>query len=107
MRQDPAADLIVGGSVRSTATAAAVVQGESNQEYVLRRTRDINVAIREHPENLQLWLKYASWQEEASKLLHVVRRGPAGDAAVLERKMSVLETALKHHPGEQRVHQTT
>lgn len=59
----------------SSAAAAAVdwllqEQGETFEENLLRRTREWNVATREHPESEQVWLDFANFQDEAARLLH-------------------------------------
>lgn len=37
-------------------------EGETQEEFLLRRTRDFNVATRERPYDLQLWLDFAKFQ---------------------------------------------
>lgn len=50
-------------------SAIEQVDGQTVEEYVLARTREWNVATREHPEDEALWLGFAAWQDEASGLL--------------------------------------
>ena len=38
--------------------------GESHDQFVMRLTRDFNVAVRERSHDLQLWLDYAAFQDE-------------------------------------------
>jgi hypothetical protein len=44
-------------------------RGEDVEEFVLRRTREWNVALRERPEEERLWLGFAEFQEHAARLL--------------------------------------
>ena len=41
---------------------------ESVEEYIRRRTREFNEAVREEPWNLQTWLDYAAFQDQAVTL---------------------------------------
>lgn len=38
--------------------------GESQDDYTMRRTKEFNIAVRERPHDLQLWLDYAAFQDE-------------------------------------------
>ncbi len=40
---------------------------ETAEQHMLRRTRDFNVAVREQPHNLQLWLDFAAFQDELGR----------------------------------------
>lgn len=42
--------------------AAAQREGETNEEMLLRRTREYNLATRERPYDIQLWLEFARFQ---------------------------------------------
>lgn len=84
------------------ARAAAAARAESppeqtREEEILQRTREFNAAIRERPEDLQLWLDFAAFQDEAAAG-GGARRGRER-AAAAEKKISILERALTHHPG--------
>ena len=41
--------------------------GETAEQYMMRRIKTWNVAIRERPHELQLWLDFAAFQDEISK----------------------------------------
>ena len=41
--------------------------GESQDQFVLRHTKEFNIAVRERPHELQLWLDYAAYQDEATR----------------------------------------
>ena len=43
--------------------------GESQDEYVLRRTKEFNIAVRERSHDLQLWLDYAAFQDDIPRLV--------------------------------------
>ncbi|DBB01993.1 TPA: hypothetical protein ACH3X1_000578 [Trebouxia sp. C0004] len=74
--------------------------GESQDEYILRRTREFNVAVRERSHDLQLWLDYAAFQDETTRAV----RGRRGvQAGIAEKKISILERALEFHPGSDRL----
>lgn len=36
---------------------------ETSEQYLMRRTREFNVATRERPHDLQLWLDFAAYQD--------------------------------------------
>lgn len=78
----------------------------SPEEYLLQKTRDFNAALRQNPENLQLWLDFSAFQDEAMKLSsrscfgggqNKRQRGAA--RATAEKQISILERGLEHHPG--------
>ncbi|GAB4821148.1 hypothetical protein N2152v2_008194 [Parachlorella kessleri] len=114
MRQ-PAGPGAVRGAVGEAAGASSGQQegqqrqhaGETREEWVLRWTRQLNAATRERPYDLQLWLDFAQFQvnkEEAVRAGgHGLRRGAAGERAVAEKKVAILERALVHHPGSDRL----
>lgn len=41
--------------------------GESQDQYEMRRTKEFNIAVRERPHDLQLWLDYAAFQDDTSR----------------------------------------
>lgn len=41
--------------------------GETAEQYMMRRIKNWNVAVRERPHELQLWLDFAAFQDEVSK----------------------------------------
>lgn len=98
---DPSRDEEQGHSGRAPGEgeAAGQVGGtlEAPEGYLLRRTRDFNAATREHPESLQTWLDFAAFQDEVLATIGRRRRGSRQAAA--EKKISILEKALEHHPG--------
>ncbi|KAL3135501.1 hypothetical protein ABBQ38_005981 [Trebouxia sp. C0009 RCD-2024] len=74
--------------------------GESQDQYVMRRTKEFNIAVRERPHDLQLWLDYAAFQDGTSS----GSRGRRGiQAGIAEKKVSILERALEFHPGSDRL----
>ena len=38
--------------------------GESHDQYMMRRTKEFNIAVRMRPYELQLWLDYADFQDD-------------------------------------------
>jgi hypothetical protein len=46
--------------------------GETAQQYMMRRVKDWNVAVRERPHELQLWLDFAAFQDEVSKCASLI-----------------------------------
>ena len=70
----------------------------SSEEYLLFKTREFNAATRERPENLQLWLDFAEFQQEAVVMTGGERRRGALRAA-REKQIAILERGLEHHPG--------
>ncbi len=75
----------------------------SSEEYLLSKTRDFNAALRQHPENLQLWLDFSAFQDEALELSSGGGQNmgkPRGALrATAEKQISILERGLEHHPG--------
>lgn len=72
-------------------------QGESMDDWVLRRSRELNIATRERPFDLQLWLALAAFQKQAA----AVGGNRVSERAVAEKQISILERALSHHPGSE------
>ena len=64
LRGSEASRLAGGGEHGADAVKGEV--GETAEEAVLRRTREFNVALRERPQDLQLWLDFAAFQDEAA-----------------------------------------
>ena len=62
----PAAGPGAGGAGAEAAEADAE-PGESHEVYLLRRTRELNAAVRARPHDLQLWLDFANFQDEAAQ----------------------------------------
>jgi hypothetical protein len=60
-----------GGQGGAPAAAAALAEaaGETAEEFVLRRTRDWNAAVRARPHDECLWLGFAAFQDAAARLL--------------------------------------
>ena len=52
--------------------AAEENAGETAEQYMMRRIKSWNVAVRERPHELQLWLDFAAFQDEISKCAHVL-----------------------------------
>jgi hypothetical protein len=77
----------------------------SPEEYVLQKTRDFNYALRQTPENLQIWLDFAAFQDEAmeisnsSSLAGSQKKKRGVLRATAEKQISILERGLQHHPG--------
>ncbi|GMH37328.1 hypothetical protein BSKO_05201 [Bryopsis sp. KO-2023] len=71
------------------------VQGEDDEQYILRRTKEFNIATRERPFEMELWIEFARFQDEANKLL----RRKASERSTAERKIAILERGLSFHPG--------
>lgn len=44
-------------------------EGESGEEYALRMTKEFNMATRESPEDVLLWLRFAAFQDTAAGLM--------------------------------------
>ncbi|KAL6752962.1 NRDE-2, necessary for RNA interference-domain-containing protein [Haematococcus lacustris] len=82
-------------------------EGETLDQWVLRRTQEFSVATRAQPHRCQLWLDYAAWQDQAARLVgrRPARQGGAGldAAAVAEKKVAILEHGLQLNPGEVRL----
>lgn len=55
----------------------ASAPGESQDEYVMRRTKEFNVAVRERSHDLQLWLDYAAFQDD------IPRYAPAAPSSTI------------------------
>lgn len=60
----PAGPAAMSAAAELAAEQAAVRrrQGETNEELLLRRTREFNEATRERPHDIQLWLRFARFQ---------------------------------------------
>jgi hemolysin activation/secretion protein len=53
------------GTAQSAEPDNAAPEGETEAAYLMRRAREFNVATRERPEDLQMWLDFATFQDEA------------------------------------------
>jgi len=89
---------------------------ESKEDYVIRKTREYNVSLREQPHNVTLWLEFAEFQEEAITTASGGRRRRQGlnqsnsnsssnnsssrvslsmRKVIAEKKLAILEKALE------------
>ena len=64
-------------------------EGESAEERLLQRTRWFNSMVREHPKDVQLWLRFAAFQLEFLPLQRRPNLLP-----VLEKQSAILSRAL-------------
>ncbi len=53
------------GAAQSAEPDEAAPEGETEAAYLMRRAREFNVATRERPGDLQMWLDFAAFQDEA------------------------------------------
>ncbi|KAL1915310.1 uncharacterized protein VTP21DRAFT_6768 [Calcarisporiella thermophila] len=77
---------------------------ESLDEYVKKRTRDYDIRLKEHPEDINLWLEFVAFQEEAADLQGGWRSSGknasrSGRLALSEIKIAMFERALTLNPG--------
>ncbi|CAM9862345.1 unnamed protein product, partial [Scytosiphon promiscuus] len=74
---------------------------ESLEQWVARKTKEFNLQTRERPHSDEIWLEFADFQAEAVRALHGVTVQSPTAAVVrttLEKKVSVLEAALRRNP---------
>ena len=82
----------------------------SPDDYLLQKTRDFNASLRQNPENIQLWLDFSAFQDEAMEIsasfsssrgggLNKKIRQRGAVRATAEKKISILERGLEHHSG--------
>lgn len=69
------------------------LQGESLDDFLTKKTREFNQQTREHPENIDLWLKFIEFQDEFFKLGKKQTKG-----LIIEKKISIYERALEDNP---------
>ncbi len=81
IRRRPAAD--------ESETLTGDHEGESSEERLLQRTGWFNAMVREHPKDVQLWLRFAAFQLE---FLPMQRRPNL--LPVLEKQSAILSRAL-------------
>ncbi|PRP76931.1 hypothetical protein PROFUN_06209 [Planoprotostelium fungivorum] len=70
-------------------------EGESLEEWVTRRTRQLNAATRERPDELKVWLDFIQFQTKLSDMGFAGREKLSG---LLEKKISIYQKALEYHP---------
>ncbi len=58
-------------------------EAETPEQVLMRRTREFNVALRESPHRLQLWLDYAEFQEEVVRWVMAPARASRPRVAVV------------------------
>lgn len=68
--------------------------GETREEELLRRTRELNSITREEPERLEVWKELVHHQDKRFSLSKKSEM-----TQMSEKKVSILEKALGHHPG--------
>jgi len=109
-RQREGVDRGGAGGVATAEDLGAAGAGESHEMYLLRRTRELNAAVRAAPYQLQLWLDFAAFQDEAAQCARCARRArprpgwrPAGGRAQCRalrrlRPDRRLSTRASRHP---------
>lgn len=79
----------------------------SPEEYISQQTAAYNRSLAEHPHDVQLWLQFIGFQDEAlvwGKLPVFTQEGSASELrkrnqqALLERKIAIFESALERNP---------
>ncbi|KAI9313832.1 NRDE-2, necessary for RNA interference-domain-containing protein [Dichotomocladium elegans] len=83
-------------------------EGESFDEYVRRRTIESNRHLDTHPHDVDAWLAFIEFQDEAAKGLNTgsdskIGRSKANKASLNEVKMSIFEKALEHNPNDEKL----
>jgi len=79
--------------------------GESFDEYVKRRTIELNRQLDENPYQAKLWLEFIAFQDTASAGLNSAAgkgstaKSKATKASLAEVKLSIFEKALEKNPG--------
>ncbi|KAI8968975.1 NRDE-2, necessary for RNA interference-domain-containing protein [Mycotypha africana] len=80
-------------------------EGESFNEYIRRRTIEFNRQLDREPENVQLWLDFIRFQDEAVRGLdsNIFEKSTTSSnsskrASLNEVKLSIFEKALEHNP---------
>ncbi|KAI9487708.1 MAG: NRDE-2, necessary for RNA interference-domain-containing protein [Benjaminiella poitrasii] len=72
-------------------------EGESFNEYIRQRTIEFNRQLDKEPKNIELWLRFIRFQDEAAKGLDP--SAPKSNKSSLnEIKLSIFEKALEHNP---------
>eukprot|EP00232_Nephroselmis_pyriformis_P023685 CAMPEP_0182854094 /NCGR_PEP_ID=MMETSP0034_2-20130328/1052_1 /TAXON_ID=156128 /ORGANISM="Nephroselmis pyriformis, Strain CCMP717" /LENGTH=497 /DNA_ID=CAMNT_0024984891 /DNA_START=122 /DNA_END=1612 /DNA_ORIENTATION=- len=74
-------------------------EGESFEGALMRRSKEFNLATRERPYDLGLWLEFAAFQDEFLRL----SRKRTQVVSTVEKKIAIYERALVHHPGSDRL----
>ena len=70
---------------------------ESVNAYLMRRTKMFNQAARESPHDVKVWIDFAQFQDQFLALTN--KRAEA--AQLIEKKITILEQALRHHPNNE------
>eukprot|EP00727_Mastigamoeba_balamuthi_P001256 m51a1_g11127 hypothetical protein (1147) ;mRNA; f:127163-130603 len=78
--------------------AEAIPEEPSPEEQLRERTRELSARTASHPEDADAWLAYAELQDRYAAL--APRRAAA---ALLEKKLAVLQRALERHPRDERL----
>jgi hypothetical protein len=68
--------VVLAAAAAASAQAAAqeAQAGESTDEWVRRRTRELNEAARRDPKDVNAWLELVTWQDEAAALMQSASR---------------------------------
>ncbi|KAL6770078.1 hypothetical protein ACKKBG_A33510 [Auxenochlorella protothecoides x Auxenochlorella symbiontica] len=90
-----------GGHGQAPATGEAETQGLTTLDETFTKTAAFSAATRERPQDLQTWLDFAALQDEVARSM--ARGGKGVERAATEKKIAILERALHHHPGSERL----
>lgn len=67
---------------------------ESVNSYLMRKTKMFNEKTRQTPEDVNLWIDFAKFQDQFMMLT----RKRSEISQLVEKKIAILEQALRHHP---------
>ncbi|KAG0944610.1 hypothetical protein G6F29_004478 [Rhizopus arrhizus] len=74
-------------------------EGESYNDMIRRRTIEFNQRLDQEPENVQLWLDFIQFQDEAAEGLSTTKN----QTSLNEVKISIFQKALQHNPRDERL----
>ena len=66
------------------------------EDFFLKRTQEFNQILRHDPKDIQKWMDFVTFQDKMSEILYDKNENVT--AAVLEKKLSILERAIESNP---------
>lgn len=78
-------------------------EGESFNDHIRQRTINFNRKLDQQPDNVQLWLDFIRFQDEAAAGLDpsIMTNGSSNKSSLNEVKLSIFEKALDHNPTDE------
>lgn len=78
-------------------TENAQLQSPAEQE-IYEKITTFNKCLKEDVQNVQLWLKFVSFQDEVFRVLSCYKKVSGVEKSIFEKKVAIFDRALEHNP---------